>query len=33
MEMTPDDTIVVVLGGFAINATILFTWIAVQHQR
>lgn len=29
MEMTPDDTIVFVLGGFAVNATILFTWIVM----
>jgi F-type H+-transporting ATPase subunit a len=29
MEMTPDDTIVFVLGGFAINATILFTWVVM----
>ncbi len=29
MEMTPDDTIVFVLAGFAINATILFTWIVM----
>jgi len=29
MQMTPDDTVVFVLGGFAVNATILFTWIVM----
>lgn len=29
MELTPDDTILFTLGGIAINATILFTWIVM----
>ncbi|QIE54210.1 F0F1 ATP synthase subunit A [Pikeienuella piscinae] len=29
MELTPDDTIVLTVGGFALNATILFTWIVM----
>lgn len=29
MELTPDDTIIFAIGSFAINATILFTWIVM----
>lgn len=29
MELTPDDSILFTLGGIAINATILFTWIVM----
>lgn len=29
MELTPDDVIVFAIGGVAINATILFTWIVM----
>lgn len=29
MELTPDDTIIFAVGGIAINATILFTWIVM----
>lgn len=29
MELTPDDTVIFAIGGVAINATILFTWIVM----
>lgn len=29
MELTPDDTILLTIGGFGLNATIVFTWIVM----